>query len=97
MSKRSFPKAMLPFPRKLPEYFQHGPPIYTCNQCGTRFDWHMGASWFGSIKEWDEGDPLLYACSDPCRELISAALGYPDELPIMSDEEKETTKGGNTP
>lgn len=40
---------------------------WLCNGCGHRGIWNENWSWYGSLKELEDGDDLPTFCSDTCR------------------------------
>lgn len=47
--------------------------VYTCSNCGQRFEWAYGkCSWFGSIKDMEDRrfDRIMFACSHACAEKL---------------------------
>jgi len=44
--------------------------LYRCDVCKKVENWNDGWQWFGSDNDLDNGKPILYTCSDKCRESI---------------------------
>lgn len=45
--------------------------LYKCDICGKVGNWTDGWQWFGSYKDWEDGEILLYTCSSKCRNNIT--------------------------
>jgi hypothetical protein len=43
------------------------PRIWLCNGCGATGPWSEAWSWYGSLKDLDDGEPIPTFCSDACR------------------------------
>lgn len=42
--------------------------IHRCSVCGTEGHWSKDWSWFGSIRDIEDGNPVEKFCSDDCKE-----------------------------
>ncbi len=42
--------------------------VYRCSTCDKLFNWDENSSWYGSIKQMDEGTIKLFFCSDKCEK-----------------------------
>jgi len=48
------------------EIDSEGRRIHTCSACGTQDVWGPTWSWYGSIRDLDDGAPIFKACSTAC-------------------------------
>lgn len=42
--------------------------IYRCSHCEKLFNWNTESRWFGSLKAQEDGEELIYSCSEKCRK-----------------------------
>lgn len=56
--------------------------IYTCSVCSNLFNWQDGSCWFGSLKDQEDGKPLIYCCTNDCRKVQE------EKTPIPKRKEK---------
>jgi len=47
--------------------------IHQCSICGVNQEWNDNWSWYGSIKDMENGLPIVKTCSEECREIAGQA------------------------
>lgn len=47
---------------------------HTCRTCGKQAVWQKGWVWYGSWRDWDDGQPIYKACSDECMAKMQETL-----------------------
>lgn len=52
------------------EIISNSKQIYKCDVCNKIGNWTDEWQWFGSERDLDEDKPILYTCSNGCRNTI---------------------------
>ncbi len=47
---------------------EDGRRLHTCSMCGRTDTWGDTWEWYGSMREWDDGKPLIKVCSVKCKQ-----------------------------
>jgi hypothetical protein len=47
---------------------------HMCNGCGNWGEWSQEWSWFGSLRDREQGRPIIKVCSNECRAAVQARL-----------------------
>ncbi len=47
--------------------------LRTCDTCGKQELWNDNWSWYGSWNDEEDGKPLIFACSDACKQPVRKA------------------------
>ncbi len=55
-----------------------GAAVYKCSHCKRAFNWRAESGWFGSLKDLDEQNPMIFACGKTCFDALQAILQYPE-------------------
>lgn len=85
-------------PREEDSYDPPSGQIHTCRTCGKQAVWQKGWQWYGSWKDWDDGEPIYKACSDECtgkkqetlkREHAEAEIAHAEEQVRRAEIELE--------
>jgi len=50
---------------------------YKCHTCGRHYNWDKDSSWYGSYEQIDNGEPVLFFCSDKCMEAHNEIAARP--------------------
>jgi len=51
------------------------PIFHICSICGKKEEWNDNWSWFGSIKDIDDGNDIVKVCSDICKSKFKSIGG----------------------
>lgn len=50
--------------------------VYTCTTCGKTDVWSPDWAWYGSWRDWDNGKLRRFACSELCKQGMSALTTF---------------------